>query len=428
MTTSHHSTTEEDSSVPTHQKSSWSTFLKAIASFSGDLSSLTAPSFILSPTSLCEFPSYWGEPFEEFSSISNGKNEEDRMMLVLRWFLATLTGQFTRRETQTGSEKKPLNPILGELFLGSWNSNPKTVKNEEIGQVRLWAEQVSHHPPVSAYFLMNPKAKVSYQGHCAQKTSFSGKSVIVKQVGHGILRVTLPNGSVESYLITLPKLRIEGLLMASPYVELTETSHIQSSTGYHALIEYKGKGYFSGKAHTFTAKVYDRPKTTKEVHLKYQIEGQWNGLSKIVVGPSDDDHEHHGEEGKKWKLGDVFLDQSASENHHHVITVNDIEAQDPLESRRVWKDVADGIRRGDFESASAAKSKLENEQRAKRKEEAVNGTPWRMRYFNRVESCEEYAKLAEMCGHTPLQEEAYYFNREEEAVNEMLGKSDGHGK
>lgn len=45
--------------VPTNQKSSWSSFLKSIATFSGDLSSLTAPSFILSPTSLCEFPSYW---------------------------------------------------------------------------------------------------------------------------------------------------------------------------------------------------------------------------------------------------------------------------------------------------------------------------------------------------------------------------------
>ena len=36
-------------------------FLKAIASMSGDLSKMTAPSFILSPVSLTEYPSYWGE-------------------------------------------------------------------------------------------------------------------------------------------------------------------------------------------------------------------------------------------------------------------------------------------------------------------------------------------------------------------------------
>jgi protein KES1 len=32
-------------------------FIKSIASFSGDLSKLTAPSFILSPVSLTEYPS-----------------------------------------------------------------------------------------------------------------------------------------------------------------------------------------------------------------------------------------------------------------------------------------------------------------------------------------------------------------------------------
>lgn len=45
----------------------WTSFLKSIASFSGDLSSLTAPPFILSPVSLVEFPSYWGEAYTEFA-------------------------------------------------------------------------------------------------------------------------------------------------------------------------------------------------------------------------------------------------------------------------------------------------------------------------------------------------------------------------
>jgi hypothetical protein len=36
-----------------------------------------------------------------------------------------------------------------------------------------------------------------------------------------------------------------------------------------------------------------------------------------------------------------------------------VSEQNELESRRVWKEVADGIRCGDFEKASAAKYKLE---------------------------------------------------------------------
>ncbi|KAG8681642.1 Oxysterol binding protein [Ceratobasidium sp. 395] len=42
--------------VPQAQKGTWTSFVKSLASFSGDLSSMTAPPFILSPVSLTEFP------------------------------------------------------------------------------------------------------------------------------------------------------------------------------------------------------------------------------------------------------------------------------------------------------------------------------------------------------------------------------------
>lgn len=133
--------TEVDS-VPVAQKASWSSFLKTIISASGDLSSLSAPSFILSPVSLSEFPSYWGEPTAQFNAIAlEGKTPEERQILVTKWFLSTLAGQFTRREKETGSEKKPLNPVLGEVFRGWWG--------EGEGKTVLEAEQVSHHPPIT---------------------------------------------------------------------------------------------------------------------------------------------------------------------------------------------------------------------------------------------------------------------------------------
>jgi hypothetical protein len=61
----------------------------------GDLSSMTAPPFILSPTSLTEFPAYWGERPELFADIAQGRTEQDRMEKVLRWFICTLKGQYT---------------------------------------------------------------------------------------------------------------------------------------------------------------------------------------------------------------------------------------------------------------------------------------------------------------------------------------------
>lgn len=88
--------------------------IQSLASMTGDLSSMTAPPFILSPTSLTEFPAYWGERPELFAEISQGKDAQDRAERVLRWFICTLKGQYTTRNEKMGSEKKPLNPVLGE--------------------------------------------------------------------------------------------------------------------------------------------------------------------------------------------------------------------------------------------------------------------------------------------------------------------------
>lgn len=80
-------------------------FLKSIATFSGDLSSLTAPSFILSGTSLLEYSSYWGEHPQLFSDIANGRDAEARMLAVVRWYISTLKGQFSARHESAGGEK-----------------------------------------------------------------------------------------------------------------------------------------------------------------------------------------------------------------------------------------------------------------------------------------------------------------------------------
>lgn len=339
---------------------------------------MTAPSFILSSTSLVEFSSYFAEPVAEFEAIATGATPEERQLLVAKWFIATLSGQFTRREKETGSEKKPLNPFLGEQFIGSWKN----------GEVQLHAEQVSHHPPITAYHIESKSKGLVLEGNCAQKTSFSGRTIVVKQVGHAILRLKTGD-KTESWLITLPKLKIEGLWYGAPYIELDGTSMIQSSAGYLTTINYAGKGWVSGKAHTFTATV-SKTGSSSALHT---ITGTWTGESHYKVGSND---------------GKLFLNAAGPTN---PIEVKPVEEQGEYESRRAWKAVADGIRKGDFESASTAKSALENSERQKRKDEQAAGKPFQLRLFDVVQDDEEYAKLAAMCKHTPAQETSYSFKR-----------------
>lgn len=235
-------------------------------------------------------------------------------------------------------------------------------------------------------WIENKTAGVSLLGHSGQKTSFTGTAINVKQSGHAILTVKpKAGGAEEKYLITLPKLRIEGIIWGSPYIELTETSLISGSTGYRAHIEYKGKGYFSGKAHSYKAQV------TKGSSTIQTYEGQWTGTS--TQGSSK---------------GPIFYDASGSKEE---VTVKPVEEQGEWESRKLWAKVANGIRTGDYEAAGREKSIIENEQRQRRKDEAAAGTAWELVRFTHIESDPDYEHLAALSGdkYLPATEDAYTF-------------------
>ena len=155
----------------------------------------------------------------------------------------------------------------------------------------------------------------------------------MKQIGHAVLTVKTPKGETVEYLITLPRLRIDGIWYGSPYIELCETSYIAGG-GYVSTIEYKGKGYFSGKSHSFKAGLSPPGTMT----AKHTFEGTWHQTSKDV------------------RTGATFTDVTGPKEE---VTVKEIEDQDDWESRRLWRWVAKGIRDGDFDTASKEKSKIE---------------------------------------------------------------------
>jgi hypothetical protein len=122
---------------------------QSVATFKGDLTSLTAPPFLLSPESICQFSRY----FNDYPSLLVAPAKEDspelRSLLVLKWFIANLGRQHaTKNDDGTRKKLKPLNPFLGETFLGKWVDDEGTTHD-------LISEQVSHHPPATAYYISN---------------------------------------------------------------------------------------------------------------------------------------------------------------------------------------------------------------------------------------------------------------------------------
>ncbi|KAL8757426.1 MAG: hypothetical protein Q9184_004215 [Pyrenodesmia sp. 2 TL-2023] len=377
---------DEGGGVSPQNKGSWSSFLKSIASFNGDLSSMTAPPFILGTLSLTEFSAYWTQHPSVFVAPAAEKDPAKRALLVLKWFLSTLKPSYSTRNDKYGSEKKPLNPFLGELFLGKWE--------DEAGSTELVSEQVSHHPPVTAYCIQNAKHGVKLEGYNGQKASFS-RTIHIKQIGHAVLTLTPPNSSTrdtqpldptpsaekETYLITLPNIHIEGLIYGKPFVELNNCTYISSSSGYVAKIDYSGKGWVSGKKNSFTATLYP---TGKEKDILYTVEGQWPEAFTIRQGSG--------------KHGTVVDQYNARTQPITPLTVPALDQQDPWEANKAWDKVITAITKGDMDTTNAEKSKIENAQRELRKKEQAENREWERKFFVRRDKAEEWwDKLAQAC-------------------------------
>jgi hypothetical protein len=131
-----------------------------------------------------------------FLDIPDGNSPEERMIRALKWYLSSF-----HAGRKSSIAKKPYNPILGETFRCHWkvpsekgNSShpavtvdsircPKEVAKEsalpECGpdELTFIAEQVSHHPPISAFYAEHVDKRISTCAHIYTKSSFLGMSV-----------------------------------------------------------------------------------------------------------------------------------------------------------------------------------------------------------------------------------------------------------
>lgn len=273
----------------------------------------------------------------------------------------TLHQQYCSRSEKFGNEKKPLNPFLGELFIGHWD------EGGDIGRTELYSEQVSHHPPVTAYYIGNEKNRISLQGYNGQKASFS-RTIHIKQIGHSILTLYPPGSNEpETYLITLPPLHVESLLMGAPFMEIGKFSHLTSSSGYTAKIDYSGKGWVGGKKNSFTAALWKEGEGSEKKPL-YSLDGQWSETFTIQEGA-----------GKKAPVIDTI---SAKSVKLSKLNLSPLEDQDMFESRRAWAKVAASVEKGDMDGTSYYKSRIEMAQRALRKREQDENRTWQRAFFS----------------------------------------------
>jgi oxysterol-binding protein-related protein 8 len=116
---------------------------------------------------------------------------------------------------------KPYNPILGEVFQCSW-------KHADGSTTEFISEQVSHHPPKSAFRSINKERKILFEGWYEPSTSFKMNYITFEFSGNFTLTLL---DTKEVYQITFPNTSACGLLWGKSYYELGGKLIIEKNEG-----------------------------------------------------------------------------------------------------------------------------------------------------------------------------------------------------
>ncbi|XP_062558065.1 oxysterol-binding protein-related protein 8 isoform X5 [Armigeres subalbatus] len=313
-----------------------------------DLSKVVLPTFILEPRS---FLDKLADSYYHADILSKAVLEDDpftRMKTVVQWYLS---GFYKKPK----GLKKPYNPILGETFRCYW-------QHDNGSRTFYIAEQVSHHPPISVFYVTNRQDGFCISCSILAKSKFYGNST--SAILEGVATLTLlPRG--ESYTLTVPYAHCKGILMGTLSMELGGKVSVEcENTGYKTELEFKLKPFLGGNEYTnlLTGKL----KLGKETLAT--INGHWDGEIKIKDSRTNEES----------VLFNPTTDIRAKRLKRFTVPM---ESQGMTESERLWQHVTAAIRRDDQVGATEEKTALEEAQRMSAKERKATCAEWIPAFF-----------------------------------------------
>lgn len=318
---------EEDESIPTEENKDSILQLLSKLKLGMDLTKVSLPSYILEPRSLLEvYADFMSYP-DLFVRIADGTTPEERLVRVVEWFLCSL---YATRKSH--SARKPYNPVLGEMFRCSW----QVPGIGDAGlQVTFVAEQVSHHPPVSAFYVECMEKKMCLEASLGVKSNLMGNYVGMQFLGEVELRLLSLD---EVYVIGLPTMYWRSLLN-QPYVELNGRVSVTCGDAV-APITFHPKPFYGGKLHCVSGEV-----KSGSGDVVCKVSGEWDGKLELQYPDGNT---------REWPV---------REQHRQRKRCRPVDAQDTCESRRLWRAVTQALRSGDLMLASHHKFQIEERQR-----------------------------------------------------------------
>jgi hypothetical protein len=314
------------------------------------LTNITLPTFILETRSTLERFCDWLAHADILRQIPN---EPDAILRALH-FCTWLVSGFHMGPRRP---KKPYNSVLGEVFRAR-------LKDREGNPIGLYfAEQVSHHPPVSAFHYSDRGGGVVVWGHVEMRSRFYGNSVAAL-MDHENTKVNLeltPLG--ETYEFNFPDLYGRGVFIGSLTSEICGTVRCSCmQTGVTAEIQFHPKPLVFGRYNRFDGKIVAGGRSQPLITFS----GRWSAYMKATDVRT----------GREWLTFDVRTAQPL------VLEVPPLTEQCEFESRLLWKFVTFYLEQNDTPHATCHKYALEEKQRKERQYQSDNQIDWELQLFH----------------------------------------------
>ncbi|KAG8418302.1 Oxysterol-binding protein 3 [Metarhizium acridum] len=328
-----------------------------------DLSTISMPVSANEPISLLQKVA---EPLEYAQLLDKAcrqKSPTERLLFVTAFAVSRFSGGRAKER----AIRKPFNPLLGETF--------ELVRtNKDIpGGFRLLVEKVQHRPVRLA--MQADSANWSFSHSPAPGQKFWGKSAEITTEGRVRVVLRLTDGSDELYSWNVATMFLRNVVMGEKYVEPVGSMHVANdTTGHKASVEFKSKGMFGGRAED----VYVTTFSPDGNDTGSGLVGTWTGGLK-TIGPGKAASE------EIWEVGEMVDNPSQTYGmtlfaaRLNEITEIEKGKMAPTDTRlRPDQRLAE---KGELEEAEKWKHRLEEAQRARRREMEDRGEVHRPRWF-----------------------------------------------
>ncbi|KAI0522002.1 Oxysterol-binding protein-domain-containing protein [Xylaria bambusicola] len=331
-----------------------------------DLSTISMPVSANEPTSMLQRVAEQLEYAQLLDQASQQKVPRDRLLFVTAFAIS----QFSINRVKERAMRKPFNPLLGETF------ELLRTESETPGGFRLLVEKVTHRPVRLAMQADAENWSLTQSPAPGQK--FWGKSAEITTDGRVRVSLRLPDGSDELYSWNIGTMFLRNVVMGEKYVEPVGTMTVSNeSTGAKANIEFKTKGMFGGRCEDVHVDTFGPDGGSTGVSLT----GTWTKSLQVVEGGKNAGQEI-------WKAGQLVPNPAntygmtafaASLNE-----ITDIERNrlPPTDTRlRPDQQLAE---QGRLDDAESWKVRLEEAQRARRRELEDRGEDHKPKWFYKV--------------------------------------------